>query len=98
MRARAVIHTGRGMCCRYSDVTVVIIASIDALRRWCKSQGVGHVALATDFRYWTVIDPFMPIARCGVQWKLYVPTGTFANEIVYDSLGLMSIGLDKSPV
>ena len=32
--------------------------------------------------YWTVMTPFIPIARCGVQWKLYLPGFTFASEIV----------------
>ena len=32
--------------------------------------------------YWTVIVPFMPRARCGVQLKAYFPGFTPANETV----------------
>ena len=32
--------------------------------------------------YWTVMVPFMPIARCGVQWNGYCPGLMLANEIV----------------
>ena len=40
-----------------------------------------HAALARrQVNYWTVIAPFMFIAACGVQTKLYVPAGTFAKE------------------
>ena len=31
--------------------------------------------------YWTVIVPFMPIARCGVQWNGYAPGFTPPNEM-----------------
>lgn len=37
---------------------------------------------ATVPDYWTVIVPFIPIARCGVQWYGYDPGLTFANEMV----------------
>jgi hypothetical protein len=37
---------------------------------------------APAFAYWTVIVPFIPIARCGVQWNGYWPGFTLANEIV----------------
>src|SRR5215831_20892278 len=40
----------------------------------------------------------MFIARCGVQWKVYLPGLTPPNEIVYSSFGFMSIGLDKSAI
>ena len=30
--------------------------------------------------YWTVTEPFMFIAACGVQMKSYLPAGTLANE------------------
>ena len=32
--------------------------------------------------YWTVMVPFIPIARCGVQWNGYCPGLMLANEIV----------------
>lgn len=39
--------------------------------------------------YCTVISPFMFKARCGMQWKLYVPFGTPANEMVSPSPGFV---------
>ena len=35
-----------------------------------------------DLSYWTVMVPFMFIARCGVQKNGYAPGLTFAKEIV----------------
>src|SRR4051812_16425419 len=40
--------------------------------------------------------PFIPIARCGVQWYSYFPGGTLPNEIVYVSFGFIIIGLESS--
>ena len=37
---------------------------------------------ARQLAYWTVIVPFIPIARWGVQWNGYWPGLTFASEIV----------------
>src|SRR4029079_9387926 len=48
--------------------------------------------------YWTVISPFMPSARCGVQWNGYLPALMLAKEIVTDSPGFVLSALESSPI
>ena len=48
--------------------------------------------------YWTVTDPFMFVARCGVQMYSYFPEGTLAKETSYFSFGFKSMGLERSEI
>ena len=48
--------------------------------------------------YWTVTLPFMFIARCGVQWKSYLPGFTPPKEMAYFSFGFIIIGLESSDI
>lgn len=50
----------------------------------------------TAFAYWTSMTPFMPIARCGVQWKSYLPGFTLPSERVHVSFAFMNIGEEPS--
>lgn len=73
---------GGGVNRPVSEVECVVMVPVQT------NAGAGDVrqpprGVATAIRtYWTVILPFMFIARCGVQWKSYEPAGTPANEIV----------------
>ena len=86
-----------------SDAMASIVAGdgprrqrLGSQRKRAEPNGPALVHIVRDRSYWTVIVPFMFIARCGVQWNVYLPGLTPPNEMTYASLGFMSIGLDSS--
>src|SRR5512138_3132705 len=105
-RARAVNHAGREIPRGRSVVKGVMGSSLARLRPLEQRLGAcrkkaepGKAPLRTQLdhgTYWTVTLPFMPIARCGVQWNSYFPGFTPPNEITYSSFGFMSVGLESS--
>ena len=69
-----------------SDAIALLVKELGATELATKDNETGEIRCPFRFAggrtYWTVIVPFMFIARCGVQWYSYLPGGTFANEIV----------------
>lgn len=54
----------------------------DGVDATCIHPVVHCVLKRSSDPYWTVIEPFMFIARCGVQMYSYLPAATLAKETV----------------